>query len=316
MPRFLPSFLFASALAFVFCSSLQAETPTKESAPAVLSDMQFVAELNALVAKSPADVGVAICDLTTGQEFSINGDQRFSQAGLSKIHVLAALFRESAAGRIDLTALHQLSVEEKLPGGILHRLGDGSVTMSLRDYATLMVTMDDNSATNIILSKIGADAVNDTLTALGASDIHFAGLLTDPKKPDDNLASPKAVVHCLAELHRSNVLSGSSKAEFFALLSTPRLSAVRTALPRNVRVASKSGIRGNVRCTAAVVFLKNRPYAIAIMTQFRNRTEAELAVDASTTISSLSRLSHAYFSQLPAVAATTEPKRLLSGDRF
>jgi beta-lactamase class A len=306
---------FAAVFGLAFLDSIYAQTPEQENSGGPSDGVRFVEELNALVLKAPADVGVAIRDLSTGQEYTVNGDQRFSQAGLSKIHVLAALFRESAAGRVDLASLHKLAPEEKLPGGILHRLGDDSVTMSLRDYATLMVTMDDNSATNLLLSKIGTDAVKNTLTALGSSDIHFAGLLTDPKNPDDNLASPKALVRCLAELHRSEVLDDRAKDDFFALLSTPRLSALRAAIPRNVRVASKSGIRGHVRCTAAVVFLKDRPYAITIMTQSRDGNESEIASDASATISSLSRLAHAHFSKLSPMDKP-EQTRLLSGDRF
>lgn len=306
-------FLLAALGALVFGAPLIPQTaPTSataaESASRPLTSATFNQELIAATRAATTNgiVGVAIRDLATGEEFSVEGDRQFSQAGLSKIHVLTALLRESAAGRIDLDASHRLSSDDKLPGGILSRLGDESVTMSLRDYATLMVALDDNSAANIILSKIGVRSVHETLTALGAEDIHFAGLTTDPKNPDDNLASPCALVRCLASLHEGRVLDSRSREEFFSLLSTPRLGALRVSVPRHIRIASKSGLRGGLRCTAAIVFLKNHPYVMAIMTQPPAREDNSLESDATATVSTLSKLAYNHFSHLTPAEPTPE----------
>jgi beta-lactamase class A len=301
-------FLFASVISACAFADASRSLQTLSAA-----DTQFEQELRSLA--EPGQIGVAIRDLATGQEFSVNGDQPYSQAGLSKIHVLAALMRASDAGRIDLSAMHTLTAQDKLPGGILHRLGDNSVTMTLRDYATMMVTIDDNSATNILLSRIGVPAVNETLSALDAGDIRFAGLVTDPRNPEDNVASPNALVRCIAALHDGKILSPRSRDEFFSLLSTPRLGSLRSAIPRHIRVASKSGIRGRLRCTAGIVYLKNHPYVIVIMTRpspAHDETSAEN--DPATTISAISKLAYTHFAQLtpaepPHVASTSKSER-------
>ncbi|MGC4073867.1 MAG: serine hydrolase [Nibricoccus sp.] len=273
---------------------------------------RFNQELLALTSATQGVVGVALRDLSTGEEFSVNGERLFSQAGLSKIHVLAAFLRASDAGKVDLNEPHTLSPQDKLPGGILQRLGDRTVTMSLRDYASLMVATDDNSATNIILSRIGVGAVNDTLSALGSADIRFAGLITDPQNPEDNLASPCALVRCLAALHRGQVLTPASRDEYFSMLSTPRAGPLRNAVPRHIRVASKSGIRGALRCTAGIVYLKNHPYVITVMTQ-PPADDTGTDLDYTATISAISRLSYSYFSKLdpkePSAPKTSSKER-------
>lgn len=243
-------------------------------------------------------IGIGIRDLSTGEEFSVKGDQQFSQTGLSKLHILMALYREASEGRVDLSSRHTLSNKEKLPGGVLHRLGDDSVTMSIRDYAMLMTVMDDNSAANVLLAKIGTQAIDNYLAALGTKDIRFAGLVTDPKNPEDNTATPLALAQCLDSLHRCEIVDKNSRDDIYSLLSTPRVSALRTGLPPNMKVASKSGFRGPLRCAAGIVFLKKHPYAIVVMIRPTMESRENQRADANDKIAAISRLAYSYFGKL------------------
>jgi beta-lactamase class A len=296
---------------FLVCAPLCSASAQPESKPDATEQAsgvssRFESELNILATKAAATIGIGIRDLATGKDFFIHADRSFSLAGLSKVYVLAALMRESSQGRIDLNDQHTLSPKDKLPGGILFRLGDDSVTMSLRDYATLMATIDDNSAAQIILSRITHQAVDNTLRALGAEKIRFAGLVTDPQKPEDNLASPRDLLDCLHAIYRGPALDAASREEFFSILSTPRQGALRSGIPKHIRVASKSGIRGNLRCTAAVVFLKQHPYAIVIMSQPAPAQENPTGIDASTIVSAISKLTYEYFSSLESAKDSPE----------
>jgi beta-lactamase class A len=312
---FRPPSAFLCLLFCAFACSAPARAQPETESPLQDSNASslFERELNALANKTTGTLGIGIRDLTTGQDFFVNADRPFSQAGLSKIYVLAALLRESSLGRINLDTEHKLSAQDKLPGGILYRLGDDSVTMSLRDYATLMVTIDDNSATQVILSRITTQAVHDTLRALGSEKIHFAGLITDPQKPEDNLASPRDLLDCLHALYEGPVLDTKTKEAFFSILSTPRQGALRTAIPRHIRVASKSGLRGSLRCTAAIVFLKKHPYTIVVLSQPASPGESVEGTDITTTVSAISKLAYEYFSkfesQEPISSEATASKR-------
>jgi beta-lactamase class A len=300
MARFLSVSLYLLSCTLACITSARADMETELTSTPSSADVLFERELTALANNSADIFGVGIRDLTTGKDFLINADRSFSQAGLSKLYVLAALMRESSQGRISLEAKHTLSAHDKLPGGILNRLGNDSVTMSFRDYANLMVTIDDNSATQVILSKITKQAVNDTLRALGSEQIRFAGLVTNPQNPEDNLASPRALLDCLEALHKGHVLDSSHKEEFFSMLSSSRPGALRNGVPRHIRVASKSGSRGNLRSAAGIVFLTKHPYAIVIMSQPAPAGENAEGTTASNTASAISKLAYAHFSKLEA----------------
>jgi beta-lactamase class A len=308
MPRRPPILLLILSCALACAAPARAQLETKTDSPASLSEMLFERELTALTRNAADIFGVGIRDLTTGKDFLINPDRTFSQAGLSKLYVLAALMRESSEGRIDLNATHTLSAQDKLPGGILHRLGDDSVTMSLRDYANLMVTIDDNSAAQVILSKVTKQAVNDTLQALGSQQIRFAGLVTNPQNPEDNLASPRALLDCLHALYQGQVLNAADKELFFSLLSTSRQGALRNGVPRHIRVASKSGSRGNLRSVGGIVFLQQHPYAIVIMSKPAPVGENAEGTGPSGTAAAISKLAYDYFSKLEAAEPASSEK--------
>ncbi|MEX0736418.1 MAG: serine hydrolase [Bacteroidota bacterium] len=109
-----------------------------------------------IVSSSDAVVGVAIKDLTTGEELFINEDEIFPQASSIKIHILAELYRQAEEGKFKLTDIKPLPESVRVGGsGVLGELGKNSVTMSLRDYAVLMVVLSDNTATNLLIEKVG-----------------------------------------------------------------------------------------------------------------------------------------------------------------
>jgi beta-lactamase class A len=305
LPTFVVSILFS---ALISAATVQASPDTKPLVQSAMDAARFEAEIQSIAAQSQGTIGVGIRDLTTGENFFVNPDRPFSLAGLSKIYVLAALMRESSRGNLSLDDKYTLTAKDKLPGGILFRLGDDSVTMSLRDYATLLAAVDDNSATQLILSRITLQTVQDTLKAVSGDKIRFEGLVADPQKPVDNLASPRALLDSLHTLYSGPVLGAKSREEFFSILSTPRQGAMRAAIPSHIRVASKSGIRGSLRATAGIIFLKQRPYAIVILSQPPTPGEKKQGVDASATVSALSKLTFEYFSRLDAVEVAANPE--------
>lgn len=297
------TFLWAPLLGLLIQSSASAQSSASDDS----AEKAFVTQLEKLASNPAAPTGVAIRDLKTGKEYFVRGDQIFSQAGLSKLHILAALMSESAAGRIDIAAKQTLASPDKLPGGVLHRLGDGTVTMSLRDYATLMVAIDDNTAANILLNRIGSASVRKTIATLGVRDVHFAGLTTSTQKPEDNTASPRGLLQCLAAFYDGPVFDSVTRKQFFDVLGTPAQGSFRAGVPAQIPIASKSGIRGALRNNAAIVSLKNHPYAIVIMVQPPSPSDPTAGNDASRIVTKISALACDYFSRLepaePAVAS-------------
>lgn len=228
--------------------------------------------------------GVAIQDLTTGERFALRGDTVFTQASAIKLPVLVELFRQVEQGRYGLDDIVTLAQSDIVPGsGVLQRLTPGSVRMTLRDVATLMVTVSDNTATNMIIDRVGMDNVNQTMARLELSQTKLQRKMMDSDAwlaDRENLSTPNEQARLLELIHRGEVLNDASRTELVRILSIPKSSRIRPLLPRGTRVAHKTGTVPGVVVDVGIVYLEGRPFIIAGMANWLvDGSEAERALE-------------------------------------
>ncbi|MFD9483244.1 serine hydrolase [Streptomyces sp. NPDC059991] len=106
-------------------------------------------------------------DIDSGAEIGTGGDQAVVTASVHKLCVLVTLHEQAAAGRLDLTEQIDVPLAERElgPTGVAVMLDP--VRMSLRDAAYLMMAVSDNTAAELLLGRVGLDAVNATTARLG-----------------------------------------------------------------------------------------------------------------------------------------------------
>src|SRR5262249_23569027 len=111
-------------------------------------------------------MAVALKDLTSGETFFINGDEIMAQASSIKIAVLATLYLQAQQGKLKLSDEYVVRKEDLVPGSdIMLGLTPGVTRLTLRDLATMMVAVSDNSATNVLIGRVGIESVNALLDA-------------------------------------------------------------------------------------------------------------------------------------------------------
>ena len=102
-----------------------------------------------------------------GEAASLNGDELFPTASVFKVPVIVELYRQVEAGAVSLEEELALREEDKVPGsGILQELSPG-LMVTLRDLVSLMMIVSDNTATDLLIEKVGMENVNATLRRLG-----------------------------------------------------------------------------------------------------------------------------------------------------
>jgi beta-lactamase class A len=118
-------------------------------------------------------LGVAIEDLTSGEKFLLRADELFPQASSIKIAVLAELYRQNQHGgpnQAKLSDVYTVQVSDIVPDSdIMQGLTPNVTRITNRDLATMMVAVSDNSATNVLIDRVGIDNVNRLLDSLGLS---------------------------------------------------------------------------------------------------------------------------------------------------
>ncbi|MEK7831442.1 MAG: serine hydrolase, partial [Acidobacteriota bacterium] len=142
-----------------------------QSAKPVPNIERLRVRLQELANAFPGTLGVAVRDIASGQQISINGDRLFPMASAYKIPILVEVFRQVEAKKFSLDDRVELTADDRTLGsGILTLMAPG-LKPTIRDLATLMIILSDNQATDILLAKVGAENVTATMRKLGLSDI-------------------------------------------------------------------------------------------------------------------------------------------------
>jgi beta-lactamase class A len=163
-----------------------------------------------------------------------------------------------------------------------------------------MVTLSDNTATNVLIDRLGMPAVNARIQALGLASTKLRRHMMDTaaaRRGDENVASPDDLVRLLQAMAGPHGAENDRErmAAAVDLLKLPKDSRLRRGLPDGVAVADKPGELVGVRVDAGVVFAKNRPYAFVVMTTYlKAEPEGERAIE------EMSRAAYQYFSRLGA----------------
>jgi len=269
--------------------SLSAQPTT----PAADLKAKFEKRVQEIAARVDGVVGYSIVDLTSGERIGRLESATFPTASAIKLAIVYELFKQAEEQKIRLTDMVTLERAQAVGGtGVLVEMG--TPTLSIRDYAVLMVTLSDNTATNVLIDRLGMERIAARMQALGLSGTKLRRHMMDTaaaRRGDENVSTPD-------ELARLLKVMNDGMPQAIELLKKPKDNRLRKGLPEGVQSADKSGELEGVRVDAGIVFAKNRPYVLSVMTTFlKDEAEGERAIEA------ISRAAYEYFSRLGAGGA-------------
>lgn len=130
-------------------------------------------QIEAAIRPAGGDVGVAIRHLESGTEVVVRADEPFPMASAFKLPILVELYAQERAGRVKLDEMHSLALRDQHigSGDISVNFDLPGVAMSVRNLANMMMMISDNSATDILLTRVGAANVTARMRALGLNGI-------------------------------------------------------------------------------------------------------------------------------------------------
>ena len=259
-------------------------------------------------------LGVAIEDLRTGQKFLLRSDSVFPQASSIKITVLAELYHQAqlsthgTPGKAQLTDLYTVQSADLVPNSdIMGGLTSGVTRLTNRDLATMMVAVSDNSATNVLIDRLGMENVNALMDSLGLHKTRLRRKMMDVKaaaEGRENVSTPQEMLTLLENIYQGKVLDKNMTADFFKVLSTHKSSFIPRDLPDGVQIANKPGELEGVRNDSGIVFAQNRPYIICVMSTYLTRErDGEEAI---------SRISAAAYHMFDRLGRSSEYGRVIS----
>jgi len=285
-------FLIAGILALLPVSVL----PATQAPTANELKTKFEHRLSDIASQVDGVVGYEIVDLTSGDRFAPLERETFPTASTIKLTLVYELFKQAEEGRIRLDETLALDRSKAVGGtGVLVEMG--TPVLSIRDYAVLMVTLSDNTATNVLIDRLGMDNVARRMQALGLDGTKLRRHMMDTaaaRRGDENVSTPDEIVRLLHAMQGGDHAGeGRAMPDAIALLKKPKESRLRRGLPADVATADKPGELDGVRVDAGVVYAKNRPYVFCVMTTFlQDEAAGERAIE------QMSRVAYEYFSRL------------------
>ena len=245
---------------------------------------------------APGVVGISVIDLASDTRFGVNDDLVFPQGSAIKIPILIELFR-----RIDLG---ELRPGERLPvrsadqvggSGLLQYFSNGGSELSLHDLAVPMIVLSDNTATNILIDRLGMERVSQTMAELGATRTRLRRKMIRPEesvKGNENVSTPREAADIMARIARCRLpMREAACAEVRRILEIPKSGAFREPIPGSVVVAWKPGGIEGVETAWGLVNVPDASYAVSIMVNYGTS-------DPGATVRELSAMVYRYFTQI------------------
>lgn len=256
-----------------------------------------VKQLQNIVDSSPYLTGLMAVDLSSGDSFSINSEQVFAQASAIKIPILMEVYKQASENKFKLTDTRPLLAQNTVGGsGILNAMVD-PVSLSIRNLCVLMIGLSDNSATNTLIELVGIKSINETMASLGMKNTRVQRKMIDQPaslRGDENISTPAEAVKIMKLLHDGKFINKAASEEIVSILQKNPVenSKLAKGLPSTVKVAFKPGGMGGVSTEWGIVYLANRPYAVAVMENYKS------GISSQDVIGNASRALYEYYSKL------------------
>jgi beta-lactamase class A len=254
-------------------------------------------------------------DIDSGRAVGLHPHKIAVAASVFKVAVALELYRQAALEGLALTDQIQVTAENRTLGPTGLSNGQDPATLSLRDLASLMLAISDNTATDAIIARVGLERVNGTLRELGlqhtviVSDLRglIAAIVADagvsswdalwslpPEERDERLKQCRALdpaqatrttpcdMACLlGSIWRDEAAPAAACAEVRRLMGQQTSYRLATGFPPEIAVQAKSGsLLGRVRNEIGVgTYPDGHRYAVAVFTRSHRRAARQPAID-------------------------------------
>lgn len=253
-------------------------------------------QVQQLVSRQPnLTAGLYFFNLDSGASLNVGGDEVFPAASTIKFPILVAFFKAVDEGRVTLHERLTMRPDLIAPeAGTLQYQKPNSQYPAL-EVADLMITISDNTATNMIIDRLGGAAVlNQQFQEWGLENTVINNLLPDMK--GTNTTSPRDLATLMLKIGQGEIVSPRSRDR---LLDIMRRTVTNTLLPaglgKGATIAHKTGDIGIVVGDAGMVDMPNGQRYVAAMMVKRPYNDPR----GSELIRQVSRMTYQAFEKMP-----------------
>lgn len=259
-------------------------------------------QIESKLAEQPGDFAVAFKDLSTGETLLINEQTFFHAASTMKTPVMIEIYKQAGTGKFSLndsivvknefrsiadSSLFGLKPDDDSEKELYNHIGE---KRTLYNLVYDMIIMSSNLATNMVIELADARKVTQSMRELGAKHIQVLRGVEDSKAFKNglnNVTNAYDLMVIYEKMARGEIVdSASSQAMIDILLDQKFNEVIPALLPKDVKVAHKTGNITGVQHDSGIVFLPNgKKYVLVLLS--KNLGKEDKAIRAMAEVSEM-----------------------------
>lgn len=244
---------------------------------AAQEDSTLDARLNAIAAAYDGRVALYATDLRSGKTAALNADTPVPTASVIKLTVLYEALKQIEEGKLRLDERLTMTKDDQVEGSGVLMLLDTPQTLTVKDALSLMIDVSDNTATNLLIDRLGLANVDARIQSLGLRDTWLYKKVFRAAVPPVPADQPQFGLGKTTAREMAQVIERFETCDLKPALCALAIGILKhqtdgNAIPRYLHdpVANKTGALEQVRNDVGIVYAKNGPVVISAFTYENN----------------------------------------------
>lgn len=226
--------------------------------------------------KFPGEIGILIKDLKTTKQIVVHPDKIFPAASLVKIPIMAACCYAENEGRISLKEILRLSGSNKYSGSGKLKYTAVGTALTIDKLMELMISESDNTATNMLIERLGFDYLNACFKRMGLKDSNICRRMMDfnsRREGKENFTTASDLAFILEEIYKNRLINKRYSQLCLGFLKKQKIKdRIPSKLPKETEVAHKTGLERGVCHDAGIIFTPKGDFLICVLAKHQNKT--------------------------------------------
>lgn len=223
-------------------------------------------------------IGFYYKNLTTGEEIGFNEGEAFLAASVIKLPIFAEICRQWALGNADMSEVITVKNTDKMPSCGALRLFTGEPRVDIRTLCNLMISISDNTATNVLIKHFGIDNLNRGFREIGLEKTKINRLLFDgeaQRQGKENVFVPREIGLLLEQVYNKTFVNEEVSLEIEKTLLGQQINhKIPGKLPDNIEVGHKTGEDDGITNDVGIVYA-DKPFVIVFASNHTDVPEFE-----------------------------------------
>ncbi len=218
------------------------------------------------IAQQPGHVGFYYKDLTDGSSAGFQEYEPIVAASVIKIPILVEFFEQMQEGTLFPDEEFVIRQEDKLPScGALNYMHTG-LHVSALDLATLMIILSDNTATNLLIKRVGMDNVNRRMRMLGCQGITLRRLLFDSEASARGIENTVTAYDIALLLRKMQEGELPYSEKMLQILRNQRLNGKIPFWLHGIPIAHKTGEDDGITHDCGIIYTE-KPFIVCFLAE-------------------------------------------------